>query len=86
MKFDLFDALRQMRKSFGEASEVLVRNDNCGIAVRLQVFRFGTWHHHEFILSHAELESDQISIADIKWLHSIAALKRYIENYKQPPE
>ena len=75
-----------MRNEFGEDSEILVFHDSCGIAVRLQVFKFREWHHQQFIISHAELESDVAAIGNIKWVRAITELRRYLEKYQPPPK
>lgn len=86
MMFDMFDALATLRKEFGEESEVAMRNDNLGIIVRLRVFKCNEWHHHEFVISHAEMDTDQVAVATVKWKHSIGRLHMYIDNYKPPPD
>lgn len=84
--FDLFEALAELRKAFGEDSELLLRNDNAGIAIRIQVFKFGEWHHQEVIITHAEMDTDLIRVAGLKWRRAIEGLERYLKWYKPPPK
>lgn len=81
MRFDLFDAMLQMKKEFGKESELLLSQHESGIAIRLCVFRTGEQYCNGFIIEGSDIFRDSgVFAANIKFSRAIKQLKNSIEN------
>ena len=75
-----------MKAKFGEDSEVLVRNTSLGVAIRMQVYEKREWHHREFIVTQAQIDSDEdVLLINMMWKRAMAELAHHVENYEVKP-
>jgi len=85
MKFDLLDAMMQMDKLFGDAGEILVRqNKAIGISVTLRTFRYNRFHNHQFVVPYRDIDDSNVNSFNMKFHESLRALYVYVENLEPP--
>ncbi|MCK5020005.1 MAG: hypothetical protein KAS32_23330 [Candidatus Peribacteraceae bacterium] len=76
MRFDLFDAMRHMKKNFGSDGEILLSQDDNGVVTRLSVFSGGKFHHSEFVTPyHIIINDDGTEVMNTQFHMAIGALK-----------
>lgn len=76
MKFDLFDAMRTMKQTFGNSGEIILMQDNYSIQIRLQIFLDDKLHNIQFAVSRLEMEDSKVLIMNEKFKFAIESLKR----------
>lgn len=80
MKFDLLEAMAQLKENFGEKAEMLLRNEPHGLLTKITVSHENERHNHCFIISNEEIENTKVDVFEIQIKRSIRALKHRLIN------
>lgn len=84
MKFDLFDALEQMRSKFGEDVDIRVVNvPGIGFEVRLSVIYNHTVQTSMFTTSRKEMTDSYVDVMNERFKDTLIRLEKYLEKEKQ---
>ena len=75
MRFDLFDAIIQMRKHFGYESSVEIIACEGGCRVRMKRFYLKNLHTYQFIIQFDQMDNNYLNIIQLEWDKGIAQLK-----------
>lgn len=85
MNFDMLKAINSLASLYWDEHEILVRKTKLGVAIRLQVYAKGSWHHTEFTVSNREIDADNdILLFNLKWQAALKDIDKYVSNYRRP--
>lgn len=81
MKFDLFDAITQMKSKFGRDCEILIHHhcDNA-MCIRLSAYRNNINYSSEFCINEDDMVGDdKLRFMNLKFKQSLFEVKRQLE-------
>lgn len=79
LRFDLIDAMSQLKKKFGEDSSLFIFNDGENLIVRLNVKDC----HTQFALTRHDIDDCLVSTANLKFKQALEFLDYFIAKKKE---